>query len=673
MRILNLSSLLLLTSLAACTSDTPAGSGAAGGTDTGAADTSTSDTATADTATDTAVADTEADTETDTATDTAVEEVTGDPVGTPCTDDSSCASRDCYIADPQLTEGLCSQLCGTDADCPADWECIAAAGTTDAQRSCVPTNYCYDRDGDNFGIGAGCTGLDCDDFNEATNPQGTETCDGADNDCDNQVDDSPVGLGVACDSGFSGVCATGILACDGGSPVCNPTEAPSAELCDTIDNDCDGLIDQTSEGAPLARSCYEGPAGTEGVGLCAGGQQFCADGTFGLCENDLLPTTELCDGLDNDCDGVADNGDPGAGVVCSTGLPGLCGAGVTACVDGAVTCLANIGSTDEECDGRDNDCDGLVDEDADDFALTAACYGGPDGTAGLGICAEGFATCRRGVYGACQDQIIPATGESCDLLDNDCDGLIDEDNPGGGRICNTGLLGECALGETSCLEGTIACTPNLAASEEVCDGRDNDCDGQIDEDDTGATLQRGCYAGPDGTVGVGECRSGVQLCVGGSFGGCAGQVLPTTETCNERDDNCDGTQDEGLGVTLYADADADGYGDPAVSRVACTATAGWVIDNRDCYDGNFNANPAQTGYFTANRGDGSFDYNCNGAGDRQFTAIGSSSCGLVCNFTEGWRNSVPACGAGQDWLTQCTGGLFVICPTTYESRPQRCR
>ena len=232
MRILKLTSLFLLSSLAACTSDTPAGTGSTGGADTSSADTSGADT-TADTGP-------AADTEADTATDTAVEEVTGDPVGTPCTDDSSCASRDCYIADPQLTEGLCSQLCGSDADCPADWECIAAAGTTDAQRSCVPTNYCYDLDGDNFGIGAGCTGLDCDDFNIATNPQGTETCDGADNDCDDQVDDSPAGVGVACDSGFSGVCAAGILACDGGSPVCNPTQAPSAELCDTIDNDCDG-------------------------------------------------------------------------------------------------------------------------------------------------------------------------------------------------------------------------------------------------------------------------------------------------------------------------------------------------------------------------------------------------------------------------------------------------
>lgn len=319
MRILNLSSLLLLILLAACTSDTPEGTVSAGGadtatTDSGSADTSAEDTAVADTgATDTAGADTIAD--------TLDEEVTGDPIGTPCTDDSSCASRDCYIADPQLTEGLCSQLCGTDADCPADWECLSEAGTTDAQRSCVPTNYCYDLDGDNFGIGAGCAGLDCDDFNIATNPQGAEICDGVDNDCDEQVDDSPVGLGVACDSGFSGVCAAGILACAGGSPVCNPTQAPSAELCDTIDNDCDGLIDQTAEGAPIARPCYEGPAGTEGVGLCTGGQQFCADGTFGLCENDLLPTTELCDGLDNDCDGVTDNGDPGAGVVCSTGLP----------------------------------------------------------------------------------------------------------------------------------------------------------------------------------------------------------------------------------------------------------------------------------------------------------------------------------------------------------------
>ncbi|MCX6709676.1 MAG: MopE-related protein, partial [Candidatus Woesearchaeota archaeon] len=190
----------------------------------------------------------------------------------------------------------------------------------------------------------------------------------------------------------------------------------------------------------------------------------------------------------------------------------------------------------EKCDNIDNNCNGIIDEDVSE---TQTC-----GTE-VGACEFGTKerTCSAGTWGAwgtCTGGITPVA-ESCDALDNDCDGSIDENLT---RAYGESDVGECEYGTETCTMGAwLITTPAVFSAPEICDNKDNDCDGLADNG-----VVRSCYTGIPGTGNVGICREGTETCSAGTWGACIGQILPEQEICeNGIDENCNGRDEPCFG------------------------------------------------------------------------------------------------------------------------------
>lgn len=240
-----------------------------------------------------------------------------------------------------------------------------------------------------------------------------------------------------------------------------------------------------------AVACYGGGLGTLNVGVCAAGIQTCEDEMWSECVGEILPSDEVCNGDDDDCDGETDEGcecSPGQTQPCYTGPLGTegvgsCAPGVETCDDAGTwgACEDDVVPVVETCDGSDDDCDREVDEGCECTpGETQPCYSGPAGTEGVGECAAGTQTCTAAaLWSECEDETTPAA-ESCNGDDDDCNGDPDDIAPG--DACDSGEFGECAAGQEACVGGEIVCEATVTPQLEVCDNLDNDCDDQVDED-----------------------------------------------------------------------------------------------------------------------------------------------------------------------------------------------
>jgi len=408
----------------------------------------------------------------------------------------------------------------------------------------------------------------------------------------------------------------------------------ATEVCDQVDNDCDGTVDgEDAEDAVRWTLDVDG----DGHGGELGEQLSCDPpegyGLPGDCDDsdpEVHPDAlEECDGVDNDCDGDIDvvlpvwyadddtdgYGDPGdTRESCSQ--PSGYVADDTDCDDDNPNTYPGA---PELCDDLDNDCDDDIDEDAVPVSWYLDAdedgYGTPEDS--LESCEPVAGSVTRA--GDCDDEnseIHPGATEVCDDADNDCDLEIDEDDAADVATWYADAdgdgYGDPESGDTDCDQPTTHvadatdCDDGAAdinpGAPELCDEMDNDCDEEVDEDAEAVTW----YADADNDS-YGDEESATESCEpvegavtrGMDCDDSDSAVHPgATEVCDGVDNDCDGGVDgEGAADTTvwYADADGDGYGDDGdVGTRACASEQPdqTVGDNTDCDDTDPTISPA---------------------------------------------------------------------------------
>ncbi len=531
------------------------------------------------------------------------------------------------------------------------------------------------KDADADGMGDAC---DIDDDNDGVPDDGDESGEAGDSPCtpdefegcdDNcpltfnplQADNELDGLGDECDEDDDNDGAPDLLDCEPTDPAVFPD---NEEVCNGIDDNCDGLADPAeSTGCQEFHIDVDGDDfGFTGLTQCVCGDEgsppftAIAGGDCNDSNPDIHPLAEeICNSVDDNCDEDIDNeGALGCEVRYKDSDEDLYGVFADKkCVCGAKGeySASEAGDCDDNdpavhpgasefCNGKDDNCDYSTDEEG-----TLGCndyYLDKDkddwGIDGLSKClCAPYSSFSAAFAGDCDDgddEIFPGMDEICDGKDNNCNSSIDEEDASGcqdyfedfdgdgfGNAANSKCL--CSPKDTYTTQNGADCDDTNkfinVGSAETCNGLDDDCDGTIDNNTNDCEVY--FYDGDQDGFGLTEdtmcmCQpgQGYTATIGGD---CADNLFAmhpgATELCNNEDDDCNGTVDDEDAngcANFYEDADQDGYGNSFKAKCLCAPHLSYsTVQGADCNDLNPQANPGMDELC-----DG-FDNNCNNQTD----------------------------------------------------------